>query len=193
MVFIKRNLPIRASHLCSALAVIFVLGVAGSAQDFTKAEVFVGYSYLNIDQNVGPRANANGFDVSASGNFNRRFGLETDFSAYFQQLRDGGGNAGTFSYMAGPRINFTRRHHAIDPLFVHLQLGFQHLIGNDFGSSVSDTAIAAALGGGLEWKFSRHFALRPSVDYFLTHYTINQNNLRISVGLVYRFGASAKN
>jgi len=160
------------------------------AQTYPKAELFAGYSYTNIDQNNGPRESANGFEFSLSANLNKRFAFETDFSGYYQQLRDRGGPAGTFSYMAGPRFNFVRKQHTISPLFLHCLLGFQHLIGSDFGSSVSDTAIAAALGGGVEWKFSRHLALRSSVDYALTHYFINQNNIRTSVGLAYVFGGA---
>ncbi len=167
---------------------IFLCSVGMKAQDYPKAELFVGYSYMNMDQNSDARTSASGFEMSASGNFNKWFALETDFSAYFQQLRDGGGPAGTFSYMAGPRINFVRNHHAIDPLFLHFQLGFQHLIGSDFGSSVSDTAIASAFGGGLEWKLSSRLSARASVDYALTHYYVTQNNLRTSIGLAYIFG-----
>ena len=171
--------------LCLSCALAF-------AQGYPKAEVFAGYSFTSIDQNSGPRANANGFELSASGNLNERFGLETAFSGYYQQLRDNGGPAGSFSYMAGPRFNLVRKHRSVSPLFVHFLLGFQHLIGSDFGNSVSDTAIAVAMGGGLEWRFSTRLSLRSSVDYALTHYFITQNNVRMSVGVAYAFGGASK-
>jgi|SRR5579872_1393555 len=163
-----------------------------AAQTYPKGELFAGYSFTTIDQNSGPRANANGFEVSASGNFNRWLAVEFDASGYYQQLRDNGGPAGTFSYIAGPRFNIFRTQHSVSPFFFHFLLGFQHLIGSDFGASVSDTAITAALGGGVEWQFSNHLAIRSSIDYAPTHYVVGQNNIRTSIGLAYSFGRVAR-
>jgi hypothetical protein len=83
-------------------------------------------------------------------------------------------------------------------MFFHALLGIDHLSGSGSGFSNSDNSFAAAIGGGVQWNVSRYFALRTSVDYLLTHHNIfggpaaQQNNLRASVGVVYRFGVGSR-
>jgi len=63
--------------------------------------------------------------------------------------------------------------------------------------SATQTAFAMAVGGGLDWKISKHFAFRPvSVDYVLTRFPSfltgdnqNQNSIRASAGIIFLFGA----
>jgi hypothetical protein len=54
-------------------------------------------------------------------------------------------------------------------------------------------AFAMTVGGGLEFKISEHFAIRPvQAEYLLTKFTDGasnrQNNFRYRVGIVFRFG-----
>jgi hypothetical protein len=59
--------------------------------------------------------------------------------------------------------------------------------GGDFPSS-ANTSFATALGGGLDYRLIKFFALRLEVDYLKTRfYDTHQNNLRLSPGLVFRF------
>lgn len=51
-----------------------------------------------------------------------------------------------------------------------------------------------AVGGGVDYNLTRHWALRPvQADYLLTRFSVgtlstqNQNNVRISTGVVFRF------
>jgi hypothetical protein len=70
-----------------ALVVGAVLGLCGSAfgQDVPRAEVFGGYSYLNIDTNgLSSRQSANGWEAAISGNFNNWFGVEGDVAGYYK-------------------------------------------------------------------------------------------------------------
>jgi hypothetical protein len=50
------------------------------------------------------------------------------------------------------------------------------------------------VGGGIDYRLSDHFSLRPAkIDYLLTRFselntgTQSQNNLRVSTGVVFRF------
>ncbi len=57
----------------------------------------------------------------------------------------------------------------------------------------SDNAFAIAAGGGLDVNLTHHIALRAfEADYYLTRYTnganTRQNNLRVYVGVIFRFG-----
>ncbi len=63
--------------------------------------------------------------------------------------------------------------------------------------SASQTAFAMAVGGGLDWKLSKRFSIRPvSVDYVLTRFPSlltgsnhNQNSIRAGAGIIFAFGA----
>jgi hypothetical protein len=186
-------------------AFTLVLGLlfCGSAfaQDVPRVEVFGGYSYLNIDTNdLTDRQNANGWEASVAGNFNRRFAVEGSVAGYyktysFDATALGLGivdvNVHDYSYLAGPRVNFR-------PVFVHALIGADHLSFSALGASVSQDSFAAAFGGGLQWKVAPQWAVRGSADYVLTRHNIfgsplsnyTQNNFRASVGIVYMFGVA---
>jgi len=53
----------------------------------------------------------------------------------------------------------------------------------------TNTGFAGAFGGGIEVPLQHSYAMRVSTDYALTrHFRNTQNNVRVSVGIVYRFG-----
>ena len=62
--------------------------------------------------------------------------------------------------------------------------------------SASQTAFSMTAGGGLDVKVSKRFAIRPfAIDYMLTSYpslvtgtSTHQNGLRLSAGVLFRFG-----
>jgi hypothetical protein len=158
------------------------------AQDYPKAEVYGGYSYVNIDtNNVTSRQNANGWEASVSGNFTRWLAAEADVNGYYKTYSVNLQNFGLgivdvkitdYSYAAGPRIN-------IRPLFIHALVGGDHLTGSALGFSKSQDGLAGAFGGGVEWSVSTHLAVRSSVDYVFTRHNIfggpsyTQNNVRV--------------
>jgi hypothetical protein len=177
-----------------------LVGCSAFAQDYPRAEVFGGYSYLNFDINqLGPRQSANGWEASVSGNVNRWFAIEGDVAGYYKTyhidlnpillgLGSFDVNYHDYSYLGGPRINFR-------PAFVHALVGGDHLSENVLGLSFSQDGFAAAFGGGIEWKVAPQWAVRGSGDYVLSRHNlfggsrVNQNNFRASVGIVYLFGA----
>lgn len=176
-------------YLCAFL--VFCVAVSGCAlcQD-SRADLFVGYSYLNIDTNgLTSRQNANGWETSISGNFNKWFAAEAAVSGYYKNYDILGTNVAVqdYSYVAGPRINF-------GPLFVHALLGGDHLSAGALGKSASQDGLAGAFGGGVQWRFAKQLSFRMSADYALSRHNIlggssvTQNNVRASVGIVYSFG-----
>jgi hypothetical protein len=182
------------------LAATLLVTILASAQEIPKVEIFGGYSYLNLDVNdLGPRESANGWEASVAGNLNRWFAIEGSVSGYYKTytvdlnfITPGLGTfdikARDYSYVAGPRFN-------LRPVFVHALVGGDHLSGSALGLSASQDGFAAAFGGGVEWKVAQQWAIRGSGDYVLTRHNIfggpafNQNNFRVSAGIVYLVGA----
>jgi opacity protein-like surface antigen len=63
-------------------------------------------------------------------------------------------------------------------------------------TSGTENAFAMTVGGGVDYRLTDHFAVRPvKVDYLMTRFgetgtgtgTNTQNNLRVSTGIVFRF------
>jgi len=182
------------------LVVAVALVLCGSAlgQETPLVEVFGGYSYLNVDTNgLTSRQSANGWEAAASGNFNKWFAVEGDFSGYYKtysvdltalELGTVDVKVHDFSFLAGPRVN-------VRPAFFHALFGVDHLTGSALRLSASQDSFAAAFGGGIQWKVAPQWAVRASGDYVLTHHNIfgpvgssfTQNNFRASVGVVYVF------
>jgi outer membrane protein OmpA-like peptidoglycan-associated protein/opacity protein-like surface antigen len=183
-----------------------------------RAELFAGYSYLRA---VPAPADGNrlvwmnGGSTSLAYNLNRYLGIVGDFGAYTNsEIRFQGGyvgtvdvdnaNVGAFSYLFGPRISF-RNHGRITP-FVQALFGGMH--ANEVTLShcttncmllPSENAFAWTAGGGLDIKVRRHFAIRLiQAEYLMTRFqdystgtTASQNDMRLSSGIVFRFGGNA--
>jgi Outer membrane protein beta-barrel domain/PDZ domain len=173
-------------RICASLLFCFIASGLGLAQD-SRADVFGGYSYLNLDTNgLSSRQNANGWEASVSGNFNKWFAAEADVSAYYKTYDIFGVNVPLrdYAYVAGPRIN-------LKPVFVHALIGGDHLGGSTLGLSASQDGLAGAFGGGVQWKYSRHLSVRASADYVVSRHDILAGSpvtQSASVGIVYSFG-----
>jgi hypothetical protein len=128
---------------------------------------------------------------------NKWLGAESDIGSYSQNFNLLGTgttsvnlNMRGYDFLAGPRFSFR-------PLFVHALFGIDRLSASAPGIDATQSKFASALGGGLQWYFSRYLGLRTSADYVMTHHnlfggsSVLQNNLRASVGIVYRFGGNA--
>lgn len=190
------------------LAGLFLLLPAGAmAQDAPKAEVFGGYSYFNADRG----SSLNGWNASVTVNLNSWFGVAGDFSGHYGSdsfrtfvpgvgplTASADGNLHLFTF--GPVISYHKKNR-VTP-FAHALFGVAHSnFGGDtvvfvpgtgpvsFNLSEKDNAFAMALGGGVDVKLNRVLAWRlVQADYVLTHFgSENQNNARISTGLVFRF------
>jgi outer membrane protein OmpA-like peptidoglycan-associated protein/opacity protein-like surface antigen len=184
-----------------------------------RVEWFLGYSFWRAmpTSSSNRMAYLHGGSTSIAYNFNNYLGLVADFGGYDNskltligptgsQTFDSNGSAYSFAF--GPRISY-RRYERFTPFI-------QALFGGAHASSVkisgctgnptctflsSDTAFATFLGTGFDIKISRHIALRLlEADFLLTHFkdpfSSNgqgrgwQDNVRLSTGIVFRFGGS---
>jgi hypothetical protein len=155
-------------------------------------DVFAGYSYLNVDTNgLTSRQGLNGWEASIAVGAKRIAG-EAAFGGYYKSNALGSGVAvHDYSFLGGPRVTFGQG-------FVHALFGGDRLTGSALGFSSSQTGFAAAFGGGVQSKaFGGHWAVRTSADYVLSRHNVlggsavNQNNFRVSGGIVYVFGTGA--
>ena len=154
---------------------ILVLAGPALAQDYPKGEFSASYSYLRLGFTDG--ANQQGGSVSIAGNLNRWFGIAGDFGGYHAAGLD------TFTFLAGPRIT-ARNSNVVHP-FAQFLVGGAHVTGF---SSVTPFAISA--GGGID--VPGPVGLRPQVDYIAMRANGSTvNTLRVSVGLVFRFGGKS--
>lgn len=99
------------------------------------------------------------------------------------------------SYLFGPRYSW-RRAGRFTP-FAQFLVGGAHASGSlaqsGSGSSGSSNAFALIAGGGLDIAVTRHIAIRAvEADFYRTQFANGtndrQNNLRISAGIIFRFG-----
>lgn len=169
-----------------------------------------------------PTSNFKGWSAEAQYNADRWVGVAADFGGQWGgpiTASSGSGisglpNANTYSFLAGPVLSY-RNKSRMTP-FVHALFGWDRAslsasTISGLSSPVSSPAktytdFAIALGGGLDFKISRHFALRAGqLDYFHTSLNFNkfygsafdserfegfathQDNLRFSTGVVVSF------
>ena len=181
--WLKKLVALSLVDILAALLGIFAIAVPARAQNETpRIEVYGGYDYVRVSD-LGDSYNFNGGSGQFAYNANRWLGIVGDFGGYYTS---DGFHAGVLSFLAGPRVNF-RGHGKMTP-FAQVLLG---------GARSIDTsplnAFAMTVGGGLDYKISQHFAIRPvQAEYFLTKFSDGasdrQNNFRYGAGVVFQFG-----
>ena len=200
---------------------LFIIGFSSLssslAQNEKKPEFFAGYSFesvntgvtstdLNTTTSLDNRFKANGFNLSATGYFTKRFGIAGDFSADYNNRTDTFGTVGgqtkfsLYNITGGPQIRFpgTSR---LTP-FAHALAGFARRNVTETIASTATTftdnktSFAMNFGGGVDYKLSDRFAWRMfQFDYnpiFLRARTVNLiaipdhtlNGFRFSTGIV---------
>ena len=182
-----------------ALVVFFLLGLA-SAQNLPPIDVFGGYSFLSFNmpsstETTAQHLNMQGWDASASVGVFRHVAVEANFSGH--TLSDCGGTTGLnckdLAYTFGPRYNVGERTNKLN--------GFVHgLIGRDNATlplatvATTDSSVAFAAGGGIDYWFGRHIGVQGGpADFFYTHHLNSQgvggqSSYRVAAGVVFRFG-----
>jgi PDZ domain len=172
------------------LAVLLLCGLA-FAQDVPRAEIFVGYSYINADTNgLTSRLNMNGADVSFVANLNQWSGAETNFSTYFKRLSIAGVGVSLHDYnlLFGPRLHYKWA-------FAHALVGLDDFGGSALGSSTTNGAVGGAVGGGAIFKIAKRIGLEGGGDYLFTRHNllggsaITQNHVRAFAGIVLTLGS----
>jgi outer membrane protein OmpA-like peptidoglycan-associated protein len=190
--------------------------MAGRNLGTPRFELFMGYSYLRAmpELAAGNRlVYLNGGSTSIAFNLNRYLGLVGDFGGFndTRLLLTGAGenpsvnaqvDEGTvFSYLGGPRLSF-RDHGRLTP-FVQALFGGMHAsditLSGCTGNCTflrAENTFAMTAGGGLDIRVSHHFAVRiVQAEYVMTRFEnlntgskASQNDMRLSSGIVFRFG-----
>jgi hypothetical protein len=160
------------------------------AQESSRPELFVGYSFENIDSGIKSRDfagtgipsttlengfNLNGFNVSGTGYLTKSFGLTADFSAGFKTRMEDFGVAqarskfSLYNFTGGPQAKFFSAHR-VTP-FVHALFGVsRRRLKEEAVTGTGATSITSAtdsttnftmnLGGGLDVRLNNRFDFR---------------------------------
>jgi hypothetical protein len=187
---------------------------------YPKVELFMGYTYLRAVPSpaAGNRMVwLNGGSTSVAFNLNRYLGLVGDFGGFnetrllfttgnppaalgtYQAVDDGT----VFTYLGGPRLSF-RNHDRITPfaqvLFGGIHASEESLCPTCTASLPAENSFALTAGGGLDLRLHHRLALRIiQAEYMMTRFenlstgsTQAQNDIRLSTGLVFRFGGTPR-
>jgi opacity protein-like surface antigen len=164
--------------------------------DVPRVEVFGGYSYLNADQafeGLGSRSAFHGWNGAAVYNLSDWLGLEADVSGHFKRTcaATSGMTCQQLTFMGGPRISYRLGRIAA---FGHGLFGGGNFRASLAGNSASETKLAWAAGGGVDFAATELISVRlGQADYLMTRYDqggvpARQNHFRISAGVVIRLG-----
>lgn len=189
-------------HMAPAPAATAYGGVAfpGNPEglDVPRVEIFGSSSLVIPAPSWGLPSNTRGigFDTSASINLKRWFAAEADFgwNRAWADFPGVGVTDNGVLFSGGPRLTYRQGRLGV---FGHALFGANRLTVSSSipgisvlgvpiaGASITDTSMAAVVGGGADIEISTHIALRNQVDYLPTHHLSQmQNNHRFLFGFV---------
>ncbi|PYV54230.1 MAG: hypothetical protein DMG91_15100 [Acidobacteria bacterium] len=164
--------------LAGVAIVLILMSLAASAQE-SKAEVFGGYQYSNLDG-----TGLNGWNAAVTGNVKDWLGITGDFSGGYNNTS--GVSFRNYTYTFGPTISSSRNQ--TFRLFAHGLFGGFHDSASFGGFSGSGSGFAMMFGGGVDAKIKPHMAVRVGqFDWmsFRANGNSSSNNFRYSAGLVF--------
>ena len=188
--------------------IVFVVCVTlgatlAQAQVPTSGNVFFGYSYSGGDAvlhsplffRASHTASLNGWEGSLEGKFLPWIGIVADLSGRYGSHNVAACSIGicsnlkinvtTYTFLFGPRVSVSVG--KFTP-FAHFLVGAGHTNNRATGYSDSDTSLATAVGGGLDYKLIPAVAWRLQGDELHTRFFgTTQDHFRFSTGLVIRF------
>jgi hypothetical protein len=198
----------RNRQIVIGLCLMFVAADCLSAQN-ASAELFGGYSYTKANPLVLlPKQNMNGWVGSAAGYANRWFGAGLEIAGQFGTLPPPSGVTSPnlsfkeYSYMAGPQFRFVKTD--------KVQAAAKLLLGGVFGqvnidaqttaaaalqlstagyTGLNQTKFAMLVAAPVDVSVTKLIGIRVEPGLYLTDFSkTKQNNFRLSVGPVFRFG-----
>jgi hypothetical protein len=159
-------------------------------EDAPTWQLSLSYQFNRINM-TGTPFNTNGFSVGITRYFTPWFGVDGQGGFGF-------GNPGAAvvptcpcvkSIFAGggPRLVY-RNHTRLVP-WVHFVGGMQHFKFAQTGGPLgNNTSLAGMAGGGVDYPFTSHLAIRAQADEIFTRYfSVNQRHFQVVTGLVFTF------
>lgn len=181
------------------LACCLLFATSAAGQSLSRLEVGADYNYARTNAAPGNCGciGMQGGNGWVSYNLIRQFDVVGEFGTqYASNISPFAADLTLLSYMGGVRYKREVWHH-FSP-FAQVVAGGAHASGSmapgNSGIPGSSNAFAMAAGGGVDFGFAPHFAVRLiQADYYYTRFAngVNnhQNNLRIGAGLVVRLGS----
>ena len=176
-----------------ALALFSLFCIHASAQDLPQAEVYGGYQIIHETF-----LTLNGFVGAVEGNVNKVFSIVGEYSFGYESVSafDAEANIKEMTFMGGPRFSY--RTERFRP-FAHVLLGGNRIsagidVPGYLSESGSITNFAMAIGGGVDISLGANLSVRPAqLDVLTTRASMDGltawgNQLRYSVGIVFKFG-----
>lgn len=171
---------------------IFAAAICSAAQTSNGSstlDVIVGYSLVRVQiaNELAPigldHVNASGGQAAVVYSFAHGIGLEAQGTGNYKRLmeREIGvpaklvGKLALYTAMVGPQFK-TYTESNVNP-FIHVLFGIARgSVGQGIQtfSAFNRTAFAADLGGGVDFKVSRHLSLRGEIAYMYTHFPFSQ-------------------
>jgi hypothetical protein len=187
---IRRMFPIqkKATVLAFVACLLCPFASAQKASKLPAIDVFGGYSYLRFESTTlgfADRLTLNGGNVEVSlPDLYEGFGIAADVSGHYApEMKE-------FNFLIGPQYSFQWKGIR---LYGHALFGKARDRLRQPGTTQlepSSLGRATALGGGLDLPLKGRFSVRAvQADYLITsEFGSTQHNIRLSTGLIYRFG-----
>jgi outer membrane immunogenic protein len=190
---------LRMAIVFTAFAGLLALGVPhASAQVVSRLEFGASYDYVRSN---APSGECGCFSLNGGSGwvgYNLGRGLTAVGEVGTGRASDINGTSADLtltSFLVGPKYAWRPGNRWVP--FGQVLLGGAHANGGltpaASGLAGSENAFAMTAGGGIDVTLTSHIALRAlQADYYLTRFTNggndHQNNMRIGVGIVFRFG-----
>jgi hypothetical protein len=176
---------------------VFAAGAHGQQASglIPQFEVSGAYSYVRANGgDPGAGYNLNGGSASFAYNFSDRISLVADGGIYRFSGLPAGLDSTMYTYLFGPRLTFRKVSHFTP--FAQVLLGGGRLNASSGGINAGENGFSMAIGGGIDVPFRHRFSIRViQAEYLLTRFddvtgaAATQNNVRVSAGIVFRFGS----
>jgi outer membrane immunogenic protein len=179
------------------LAALLFCAAAAHGQRVSPIDVSLGYSYVRA--NAPPAQcgcfNMNGGSGAFAVSLDHGFSAVADVGGYYHNNVVGAQRSLTLvTYLFGPRYSLHRWDQWTP--FAQVMAGGAHGSGTLYGSATtsgSANGFSMSAGGGLDWNASRKVSVRLfQAEYLMTrlpnHANDNQNDLRLTFGVVLHFG-----
>lgn len=164
-----------------SIAALFVFSSAALAQkadEYDKAEIFVGYQYKRVEAE-----NYHGITASVTGNFHKYAGAEFEFG-YLKGPDTIFGRAADVDYLGGVQFKDNRKNGTKVKPFAHVLVGLNQVqyMGVNYNNFTS------VVGAGVDVKVSERVSVRAFQADYQRVYDVSAgaNQVKLSFGVVFK-------